>query len=289
MRPWLTGLLVASAVLAGCTRHQGLDGETRWDDVARYDYFVQREQRYSPRDWPVELFADFYIPRSFGQLPAVLLVHGGGWSDGERDDLAYLAGRLAESGFVAVTVDYRLAPAARHPAQVRDLAQALAYVKRRADSYQVDASRIAAWGVDAGATLALLLAAGGAGEGLPAAGGLAAVVAGAGAYDLNHWDGGEDLRNWLGRVDETAARRASPMRWIDGTHPPTFLYHGTLDRYVPVQQARDLRTRLAANGVPVELFEVTGLGHAALFLINRTAIESGIDFLRRRVLMGERR
>ena len=66
MRPWLTGLLVASAVLAGCTRHQGLDGETRWDDVARYDYFVQREQRYSPRDWPVELFADFYIPRSFG-------------------------------------------------------------------------------------------------------------------------------------------------------------------------------------------------------------------------------
>lgn len=277
-------LVLVLGVFAACTRHQGIGTETRWDDVARYDYFVTEAVPYTPAGWPRELLADVYVPRSFGTAPAVLLVHGGGWTDGERGDLSYLAGRLAESGFAAITIDYRLAPEHRFPAQVQDLAQALAFVQRRAGSFQIDPTRVAVWGIDAGATLALLLAAGDHGP-VPVAGRrLAAVVAGAGAYDLTYWDGGDDLRAWLGGNSDASARRASPMRYADSAHPPTFLYHGVLDRYVPVQQARDLRARLEANGVPVELFEVHGLGHSALFLINRTAIESGIDFLRRRVM-----
>jgi acetyl esterase/lipase len=69
---------------------------------------------------------DIAQPRNqLAPLPVVLLVHGGGWGAGSRQDYRPLQLALAQQNMVAVSVDYRLAPASRFPAQLEDVKCAL--------------------------------------------------------------------------------------------------------------------------------------------------------------------
>lgn len=92
-------------------------------------------------------------------LPAVLIVHGGGWEQGERGMETSLAQALALRGYVAVTVSYRLGGAGRFPGAVEDLREALRYLRRRREEPRVDAKNLYAVGGCAGGHLAALLAA----------------------------------------------------------------------------------------------------------------------------------
>src|SRR5689334_8474426 len=56
-----------------------------------------------------------------GSIPAVLCIHGGGFRAGSRDGYNALCLKLAEHGFVAVTVTYRLAPKYQFPAAIHDV------------------------------------------------------------------------------------------------------------------------------------------------------------------------
>ena len=68
-----------------------------------------------------ELKLDLAMPRDGdGPFPAVVCVHGGGWVGGDRKQMAATILVLARRGFVAVTPDYRTAPADRFPAQLED-------------------------------------------------------------------------------------------------------------------------------------------------------------------------
>lgn len=107
------------------------------------------------RDLKLDVFYPKIKPRK--SLPAVLIIHGGGWRSGDRSQHVPLAQKLAERGFVAITVEYRLSTEALYPAAVHDLKAAVRWVRANAQKYHIDANKIASLGFSAGGQLAALL------------------------------------------------------------------------------------------------------------------------------------
>ena len=104
------------------------------------------------------LLLDAYIPTGQGEHPVVVLVHGGGWIGGDKQDMAFLAKPLTEAGFTCFSVGYRLAPAHRWPACLSDVGAAVCWVKDHAQDYKGDPKRIALLGYSAGGHLACMAA-----------------------------------------------------------------------------------------------------------------------------------
>jgi acetyl esterase/lipase len=71
-------------------------------------------------------------------VPAVLCIHGGGFRAGKRDSYDALCVHLAQQGYVALTVSYRLAPKYRFPAAVHDVKAAVRWVRANAAKYHID-------------------------------------------------------------------------------------------------------------------------------------------------------
>ena len=92
-------------------------------------------------------------------LPVVLQVHGGGWMIGNKAQQGQpLLSRLVPTGFVGVSVNYRLAPRAVFPAQLIDVKRAIAWVKEHIAEYGGDPDRIVITGGSAGGHLSSLAA-----------------------------------------------------------------------------------------------------------------------------------
>ncbi len=104
------------------------------------------------------LHTDLFYPNvSNKKIPAVILIHGGGWASGNKSHMVPMAQKLANAGFFAAAVEYRLSPEAIYPAGVKDIKSALVWLKQNATKFNVDTSRIAILGTSAGATLASLI------------------------------------------------------------------------------------------------------------------------------------
>ncbi len=106
------------------------------------------------------LHLDIFEPvNAVNNHPAILFVHGGGWSSGDRSMEVPLAQNLAAKGYVTVTVEYRLSPEAQYPAAVQDLKSAVRWLRAHASAYHIDTARIGVCGGSAGGHLAALLGA----------------------------------------------------------------------------------------------------------------------------------
>src|SRR2546429_6431446 len=98
-----------------------------------------------------QLGLDVYQPAKKGQnRPAVVVVHGGGWTQGDKALFSQQSNQLAQRGFVAFSINYRLAPAHPYPAAVDDVEAAVAWVRTHAKEYGVDPKRVGALGGSAG-------------------------------------------------------------------------------------------------------------------------------------------
>nr|WP_308605972.1 alpha/beta hydrolase [Massilia sp. DJPM01] len=95
--------------------------------------------------------------RDKGAVPAVVLVHGGGWRSGERANMAPLAARLAARGIAAAVIDYRLADEARYPAAIHDVKAALRWLRANSAAHGIGPQRIAVAGGSAGGQIASLV------------------------------------------------------------------------------------------------------------------------------------
>ncbi|MEO8592334.1 MAG: alpha/beta hydrolase fold domain-containing protein [Candidatus Solibacter sp.] len=220
---------------------------------------------------------DIVRPRaaSAAALPAVLLVHGGGFLDGAKEEMLPLAVKLAAHGYVAATANYRLTPRNQFPAPLEDLKAAVRFLRANAAKYNLDAAHIGAYGTSAGAALVLLLGytAGvpefeGSGPSGEQSSAVQAVVELSGLTDFSQLDGsfadaaevlpllGGDLTH-----ERALYARASAVKWITPNAPPTLAVHGTADAHVPHKQAVWLVERLIAAGVPAELDTVSGADH----------------------------
>jgi len=102
---------------------------------------------------------DLYLPQAVpanAGVPVVVLVHGGGWRAGFRAEFAPMAVRLAQRGYAAVTVSYRLSGEAPYPAAIHDVRAAVRWVRGHAGQYRIDPQRIALAGGSAGGQIASL-------------------------------------------------------------------------------------------------------------------------------------
>ncbi|MEY4482911.1 MAG: Carboxylesterase NlhH, partial [Verrucomicrobiota bacterium] len=76
--------------------------------------------------------------------PAVILVHGGGWCEGNKDGLRWLTEGLAREGYVSFGINYRLMKDGKNlwPAQIDDVQRAVRWIRANAEKYGVDPARI---------------------------------------------------------------------------------------------------------------------------------------------------
>jgi acetyl esterase/lipase len=105
----------------------------------------------------------FFVPRkhledSEARLPVIVFLHGGGWRNGDKDQCYWLGIQAADSGFIGVTVSYRLIGEAPFPACIQDVMQALRYLKSECTDLPIDPERVGIEGYSAGGHLALLAA-----------------------------------------------------------------------------------------------------------------------------------
>jgi acetyl esterase/lipase len=211
-----------------------------------------------------------------GPFPAVLCIHGGGFRAGKRESYDGLCMRLAEKGYVAMTVTYRLAPKYPFPAAIHDVKAAVRWARANAAKYKIDPKRIGVTGGSAGGHLAQFLGVtadvkefeGDEGNASQSSR-VACVVNFYGPSDFTKSygksvDAAVVLPLFLGGNLETARKkhlRASPLYWVTPNAAPTLCIHGTEDKYVAHEQAVWLIDKLRAAGVEAELLTMKGAGH----------------------------
>src|SRR5439155_27187318 len=110
------------------------------------------------------LMGDLYMPAGGGTYPAIVMMHGGGYTGGTRQWLRQEAIFFAQNGYVGFTIDYRLAPEFHYPAPVDDGKAAVEFLRQHASQYHVDAKRIGMLGTSAGVTMVADIGAAGRGS-----------------------------------------------------------------------------------------------------------------------------
>ncbi|GGY66082.1 hypothetical protein GCM10011613_07480 [Cellvibrio zantedeschiae] len=102
---------------------------------------------------------DLYLPKPSTKklTPAIIFVHCGGWKHGYRENFTPMAVRMAEQGYAAATISYRLSPEAQYPAAIYDVKAAVRWLRIHAKKYGVDAQHVAIAGGSAGGQIASLV------------------------------------------------------------------------------------------------------------------------------------
>jgi len=241
------------------------------------------------------LLLDLAMPKTGnGPFPVVVFLHGGGWSEGNRQEMNHFIEGVAGLGYVGVTVAYRLVPAARFPAQLEDCKAAVRWLRANAAKYRINPKRIGVVGFSAGGHLASMLGVTGKNDGLEGAGGnpdqssrVQAVVSFFGLTDFSTRDWPRDLENgviepFLGgsfadHGDEY--RRASPITYVTRDAPPFLFFHGSEDKLVPIDQSKRLGEKLRNAGVFAEVNVLEGEGHGFTDATNQKTMRRMLDFL----------
>jgi alpha-L-fucosidase 2 len=210
------------------------------------------------------LLLDIGMPAGEQRRPGIILVHGGGWSGGDKQDMSFLFKPLNDAGFVCFSINYRLAPEYRWPACLDDVLTSIRWVKEHGPEYNADPQRLAILGYSAGGHLACMAAVeAGESEGVAAVVGIAAPT----DHEADSQRRGglsPSLQKLLDRsteIDEESRqilRQISPITYIKPKLPPFFLIHGTEDTSVPYAQSVSLQAKLRDNQVTCELFTLQG-------------------------------
>ncbi len=210
-----------------------------------------------------------------GALPTILCIHGGGFRAGKRESYDKLCLTLAQHGYVAATVTYRLAPAYPFPAAVLDCKAAVRWLRAHAAEHGIDPKRIGVTGGSAGGHLAQFLGVTMGvkefeGEGnLDQSSNVTCVVNYYGPSDFTQSygksvDAAEVLPLFFGGDLSTKRREhivGSPLYWVTPFAAPTLCVHGTEDPYVAFEQATWIVDKLKAATVEAELLPIQGAGH----------------------------
>jgi acetyl esterase/lipase len=104
---------------------------------------------------------DVYAPRNAIGSPVIFMVHGGAWKIGDKTSRAVVKNKVdrwVPRGFIFISVNYRLLPAADPLKQAEDVARALAFAQSRARSWGGDPAKFILMGHSSGAHLVSLLA-----------------------------------------------------------------------------------------------------------------------------------
>ena len=233
-------------------------------------------------------------------LPAVIWIHGGGWSGGEKAGKREqnVCRTLAENGYVAFSIDYRLAtkaPAAGSPSgagkgpgtggdeegdsssslivpwpqNYYDCKSALRYIRKEAAHFGVDPNRIAVAGGSAGGHLALLTGVTGnvaemnkGGLHTNQSNKVSCIVD---FYGVSKIVEDKRIKKFAGATPaetEANVKAASPATYFGKDTPPILVVHGAADGTVKVRYSREMVEKLKALGIPHEYIEIPGAPHS---------------------------
>jgi acetyl esterase/lipase len=247
---------------------QNADDERVPDDVS-----IQYNVRYregTVNNWTMDLAMP--KERSEKPRPAIVIIHGGGWLEGDKSSFSTpRANRppgniidFTRLGFVAATVNYRLSGEALWPAAYHDCRCAVRFLRAHAKEYGIDPERIGAWGNSAGGHLALMLGMAGV-DAIPGddgpyqneSGAVQAVVSDSGPIDLVHQFHHNQVRTGIERLlggPPEGARmaeyqHASPGNYVSGKLPPLMLIYGEADAQVGVETSDQFAEALQKAGL----------------------------------------
>lgn len=241
---------------------------------------------------------DLAVPdqRAATARPAVVFIHGGGWTSGDKR--AGIFGELpleyAKHGYVAISINYRFAKEGSIATCVEDSKCAVRWLRAHAKEYQLDPQRVGGFGNSAGAHLVSMLGLAGRQADLEGDGPnqeqssmLQAVCTAATPADFLHWGSGGSssrLGQMLGGTEATLDQRArllSPVTYANASAPPFLVIHGNADTTVPFSQAELLVKALREAGAKkVTFLIVDGANHGAFTLaspMTRGAMMSFFD------------
>lgn len=191
------------------------------------DHIVYKENITYHQVDGISLQADVYYPKnSTKKSPGVILVHGGGWISGSKENERVMAQHLAENGFVAMTVNYRLADVAQYPAAIEDLNAAIMYLRK--SKYPLDKEKIAILGASAGAQLASLV--GVKNERIKAIVNIDGIV----SFVHPEAEEGTYAGYWLGGMkadNREVWEEASPLGYINPSSPPILFINSVQPRF----------------------------------------------------------
>lgn len=256
---------LSNAPSAGQTRVAKINKTLRSDCTAKTG--IRKDLEYS-RAGGESLRLDACVPDGQGPFPAVIMVHGGGWTSGDKTQgVDALFGPLSKSGLAWFSINYRQAPKHHYPASVEDVEAAVRWVKQHAAEFNVDPERLALLGESAGGQLVAMAVVRARDDTR-----VAAAIPFYAPVDLEadtERRGGLSLslRDLFGhsyQVDGAVTRllrEASPINHIHSGLPPFLLVHGTADMSVPYNQSVEFRAKLKAAGVTCDLITIDDSVH----------------------------
>ena len=221
---------------------------------------------------------DIYRPEHpTSSMPAMVYIHGGCFSAGSRKDIPQDVRIMADQGFMVFSVGYRLSNVAKYPAALKDVQQAIRYLRKNHLALNVDPDRIVVHGESAGGYLAAAL-------------GLRAITDRKGVVD-EYSERVKLVSDWYGRTDFTAAqttgvdcaegflglkrsaetmanfKEASLPKDVNEKSADFFIVHGSNDQQVYPAHSSQLANALWRHDKKAELFFYENEGHG----FNRTS------------------
>ncbi|PSL31227.1 alpha/beta hydrolase [Dyadobacter jiangsuensis] len=214
---------------------------------------------------------DVYLhPKRTRETPLVILVHGGGWMNGDKEACNFMKDFLYPQGFNIININYRLANQTdlHYQEIMDDIDLAISHILTNADEWLVRKDKYILWGGSAGGHLAMLYAY---------------------KYDRNDVVGAVTTLGGPTRLDDPETLKGARQSDLEGLLPiitgdpwkpgafapsyraaspyyaktfkPTLLMHGEADVIVPVAQARTMYAHLQELKVPSELITLPNGGH----------------------------
>jgi acetyl esterase/lipase len=255
----------------------------KWVDYALGEYDITPNLTYAIAN-NIELKLDLYLPRKRDTpLPTLMLFHGGGWVDGQKERNVFQLLPYLSLGWAVINVEYRVARQSLAPAAVEDCRCALRWVAYHAKEYNLDIAKIVLTGGSAGGHLALITGM------LPAQSvfdrqcptdsstrwreateppvKVAAIVNWYGITDVADLLEGPNAKHyaieWLGSLSnrQELARQVSPINYVRVGLPPIITIHGDQDDIVPYDHAVRLHAALDKAGVSNQLITIRGGKH----------------------------
>ena len=208
-----------------------------------------------------DLKLDIYQEKNNTALkPLIIFIHGGAWKKGDKQDYWGYFIPYAEKGYITATIQYRFAGVAKYPAQINDVEDAIVWLIKNAETYNIDTNKIALVGGSAGAHLALLAA-----YSKPYLN-IKGIVNLYGPADLTteYAINAPSINYLIGKSYKEAPElyaEASPVNYISSSIPPTLTFQGTLDELVPYSQSDNLDKKIKEAGAISYYHKLEGWPH----------------------------
>lgn len=308
-RAWFSPVLLAAAIIGSLLVFARTASAIEPVASAPTNVVVEKDITYG-KAGTEDLKLDLARPEhAEGLLPAIIYIHGGGWSGGNRAAYTNDIQGAARRGYVAVTIEYRLTHPDKtakakypFPAQIEDCKCAVRWLRANAEKYHVDPNRIGATGASAGGHLSLLLAVTGSSKKFEGKGG--SPDASSQVQTVVNWVGPTDLarmynynkqvdlllRTLTGGTPQERAEEykdASPITYVAKNVCPILTIHGTGDKLVPVDQAVEFDAAMKKAGATSELLILEGEGHAFRGPAIRKAREATLAFFDKHLKPGK--